>query len=112
MITGTARALATVGYAGGRPDWKAIEALLGEWRPDALVVGVPRHLDGTHQPMTDAAERFCRQLEGRFGLTVYRADERLTSAAAAELDDGGQSLDARAARVILESWMSTGPEQP
>ncbi len=112
MITGTARPLTGVQSLDGKPDWTTIKALVSEWKPDALVVGIPYHMDGNRQPLTDAAERFCRQLEGRFGLPVHRAEERLSSQTAYELSDGGHdSLDALAARVILEGWMNTRPVQ-
>ena len=44
-----------------------------------LVVGLPVHADGTPHEMTARAERFARQLEGRFGLKVARVDERYTT---------------------------------
>ena len=40
-ITGTATPLTTVAARGGQPDWTAIEQLVRQWRPDALIVGVP-----------------------------------------------------------------------
>jgi len=112
MITRTAQPLQNVNSQNGRPDWNAIAALISEWNPQALVVGVPYHLDGRRQPMTEIAERFCRQLEGRFGLPVYRSDERLSSVAAAEIEDNKHSIDALAARIILEDWMSRGSTEP
>ena len=43
------------------------------------MVGLPVHADGTPHEMTARAERFARQLEGRFGLQVARVDERYTT---------------------------------
>ena len=109
-ITRSATALTTITAKQGTPDWLTIESLIKEWRPGALVVGIPYHMDGSDQPMTQAAEHFCRQLEGRFHLPVYRADERLSSVQAeALLAEHGETttreIDALAAQVILESWL-------
>ena len=40
--------------------WKAVEALVKEWEPVLLVVGVPRHGDGTDCDLTPRCERFAR----------------------------------------------------
>lgn len=60
----------------------AIERLIGEWRPALLVVGRPLGEDGAPHEMTRRAERFARQLHGRFGLPVRMVDERYSSAEA------------------------------
>ena len=65
----------------GRGDaaFAAIGTLIGDWGPSLLVVGVPRHPDGSAHETTRQAERFARRLEGRFGLAVVRVDERYSS---------------------------------
>ena len=109
-LTGTATPLTTLQPVKNRPDWEAIARLIDEWRPDALVVGLPVKLDDTPSEMQDAARRFARQLEGRFHLPVHLADERLTSREAwSRL--GGRAMkditriDAMAAKLILETWL-------
>jgi putative Holliday junction resolvase len=108
-ITQSANQLLTLSAKKGNPDWEAIETLIREWQPGALVVGIPYHMDGSEQPMTLAAERFCRQLEGRFHLPVHRAEERLSSVQAESLlkeqGDSSSKTDAVAAQIILESWL-------
>ena len=42
-------------------DWKAIERLLDEWRPQQLVVGMPLSMDGEDQEMTPRTKRFARK---------------------------------------------------
>jgi putative Holliday junction resolvase len=98
-ITCAARPLAIID-AQGDDRWHRIEALLAEWRPHELVVGIPRHPDGAAHEMTARCERFARQLEGRFGLPVARVDERYSSTAVA----GGR--DDAAAAVILQQYLS------
>ena len=55
--------------------------------------------------MSEAAERFARQLEGRFHMPVYRMDERLSTFEARDRAGDIADLDAVAAQAILESWM-------
>ena len=112
-ITGAARPLRTLLTRQQRPDWDAIARLIAEWRPDRLVVGVPRHADDSASAMTAAALRFSRQLHGRFRLPVATVDERLSSWEAEQRHFAGahrrrpaDPLDAEAAAVILESWFN------
>jgi putative Holliday junction resolvase len=105
-ITGTATALATLESRDGRPDWDSITDLVRTWQPDALVVGLPLHADGSDSAITAAARHFIRQLEGRYRLPVYGMDERLSShAAAGSHDTQRRGVDAAAARIILQDWL-------
>src|SRR5665647_1345558 len=61
-----------------------IEALLKEWQPSALVVGLPGNDDGTPHELTALCRRFANRLHGRFGLTTILVDERYTSLIASE----------------------------
>ncbi|MBH9553188.1 Holliday junction resolvase RuvX [Inhella gelatinilytica] len=100
-LTGQARALTTL-RESGKAVFPAIERLLAEWQPDALVVGVPRHPDGQPHAMTAAAQKFAASLRGRFHKPVYEVDERYTSVEAAA--QGARDLDAAAAALILEQF--------
>jgi putative Holliday junction resolvase len=91
--------------AAGDARFAAIAALVSEWRPDALVVGVPFHPDGAAHDNTRRAQRFARQLHGRFGLPVHEVDERYTTTEAAA--GGAADLDAAAAAIILDQFLST-----
>ncbi len=103
-LTG-ASPLTTLTQAGDA-RFVAIAKLVAEWQPDALVVGVPRHPDGQAHEVTAQAERFARQLEGRFARPVFRVDERYSSVEAAREAPSRQGdLDARSAAVILEQHL-------
>jgi putative Holliday junction resolvase len=97
-LTREARPLAIVG-AEGDARWARIAALIAEWQPARLVVGIPRHPDGAAHEMTARCERFARQLEGRYRLPVERVDERYSSAVV----EGGR--DDEAAAVILQQYL-------
>ena len=78
-----------------------------EWQPDALVIGVPYHPDGAPHDNTRAAQRFARQLRGRFRLPVYEVDERYSTTEA--LASGARDADAASACIILEQFLRSLP---
>ncbi|WP_428608074.1 Holliday junction resolvase RuvX [Sedimenticola sp.] len=108
--TGTANPLVTLRAIQQKPDWKRISRLIEEWLPEALVVGLPYDMDDSETEIAPLARRFARQLEGRYRLPVYLADERLTSQIARQERGRGMKkydeLDAIAAKLILETWLS------
>ncbi len=86
----------------GDARFTAIEAVLREWQPQALVVGVPFHPDGAEHENTQRARRFIRQLQGRFKLPVFEVDERYTTTEA--LAAGAADADGASAVLILEQF--------
>jgi putative holliday junction resolvase len=101
-LTGTAQPLCTVA-ATGDARFAAIARLVDEWRPDALVVGVPFHPDGAEHENTLRARRFAHQLHGRLRLDVHEVDERYTTTEAKAA--GAGDLDAASAALILEQYL-------
>ena len=110
---GIAHPVTTIEAADRKTRYAAIAALITEWQPALLVVGLPAHLDGTEHEMSRLARKFARELAGRFNLPVELVDERLTSAAAAmSLEEAGVTgrrmkpvLDQVAAQHILQSYL-------
>ena len=87
---GIAHPLEAIDAAANDVRFARISALIEEWRPVALVVGLPLALDGSAHHMTRLARRFSQRLSGRFGLEVRMVDERLTSVEAQhQARDGG-----------------------
>ena len=114
-LTGSANALAVVSVSI-QPDWQTISTIMAEWKPVALVVGLPLDAEGGETDMSRETRRFGRQLEGRYGIPVLYEDERLTSFGAEQRfvqsrERGGMRRkdaalkDAMAAQIILESWL-------
>jgi putative Holliday junction resolvase len=93
--------------AEGDARFDAIGRLIAEWQPDALVVGIPFHPDGAPHDNTRRAQRFARQLQGRFGLDIHQVDERYSTTEA--LSAGSGDVDAASAAVILDQFLSTLP---
>lgn len=116
-LTKSASPLGVVAVRGGEPDWDAIARLVAEWRPGALVVGLPYNMDLSEQEMTHRARHFAAELAERFPLPVHTVDERLSSreaeAALKERRQQGrrritrEDIDGAAACVILESWFNS-----
>lgn len=89
--------------AEGDARFAPIAQRIAEWQPDALVVGVPYHPDGAPHDNTRLAQRFARQLQGRFKLPVFEVDERYSTTEA--LQAGARDADAAAACIILEQFL-------
>jgi len=117
-LTGTASPLTTLDAHGREPDWAAIDRLVDEWRPAALVIGIPRNMDGSDSEMTARAGRFLRQLRARHRLPTFGVDERLTTFDAEQRlaeaglprDRARGEIDRVAAQLILETWFAGSGE--
>ncbi len=115
-LTGSASPLTTLDAKLGVPHWDVVQALLSQWRPLALVVGLPTCIDDSELYTTAAARGFARQLRKRFALPVHLVDERLSTveARAYLFAKGGyrkinnSEIDSIAACVILEQWLQGG----
>lgn len=112
QLTGTARPLIALKAQDGIPDWNRLEALLKEWQPDRVVVGLPLNMDGSEQPLTVRARNLPTACTGASGVQVDLHDERLSTVEArAELFERGGfralskgNVDSLSAVIILESW--------
>lgn len=110
-LTRTASPLEIIPVHRNKPDWSLIERLINHWQPDALLVGHPLCMNGAAQDMTRLAERFSRQLEGRFHLPVLAVDERLSTYEAGRRTGQMRQVDAVAAQVILETWLGENDDK-
>jgi len=98
----TANALGTI-RAEGDARFAQVAERIAEWQPEALVIGVPLHPDGAPHENTARAQKFGRQLRGRFGLPVYEVDERYSTTEAHA--QGARDADAASACIILEQFL-------
>jgi putative Holliday junction resolvase len=115
---GTAHALPALAAVTQPGRMTAIGRLVKEWGPAVLVVGRPLGEDGAAREMTRRAERFARQLNGRFGLPVRLVDESFSSVEAesrvraaygarkAATLARGKALDSQAAQLLLEQYFN------
>lgn len=112
-LTGNARPLITISEEKNERRFASIGALIAEWQPCALVVGLPLNDDGTSHEMTALCRRFANRLRGRFNLPTILLDERYTSlSASAQLNGKGirgmkqkSLIDQYAAKEILQAYL-------
>jgi putative Holliday junction resolvase len=119
-ITGTAKGLTTLNSVQSKPNWDAIDKLVGEWQPQLLVVGMPHNMDdqaGERQHILhDEVKGFGNQLAERYNLPVEWIDEKLSSLEAEQLLASNQQkkqrkkskaeIDKLAAQLILQSYLN------
>lgn len=127
-LTGTASSLTTLICHHKKINWDAIDELLAQWHPAALIIGLPLTMDGEEQETTQSVKVFGNLLNERYNLPIHYMDERLTSREASQLlgYDGitsprrkskpgkkvkkhkqqGHDIDQVAAQLILQSWLN------
>jgi putative Holliday junction resolvase len=111
---GVAHPLDTIDAEANDVRFARIEALIDEWQPVLLLVGLPLALDGSEHGLTALARRFAQRLQGRYGIETRLVDERLTSVEAEQqareigLDvrTARSKIDQLAAKLIMESYFS------
>ncbi len=114
---GIAHPVTTLHAESNEQRLAAVAALVAEWQPSLLVVGLPLHPDAAEHEMTRAARRFANRLRERFRLETVLVDERYTSTAAGEALAGAgahgarrkRGLDPVAAQHILQAWFDEHP---
>jgi putative Holliday junction resolvase len=86
-----------------------VEAIGGHVRSldiEAIVVGLPRNMDGSLGPSADAARAFARVLHDRLHVPVHMWDERLTTLAAERMLVGA-GMRRRARRAVVDQVAAT-----
>jgi len=117
-VTGSASPLGTVVNRVDGVDHEAIAALIKEWGPTGIVVGMPSHADGTPSAMQEPIEAFIADLQ-HYGLVVDTVDERYTSVEAKQVLKKARAagtqrritkemIDSAAAVFIAERYLSSG----
>lgn len=108
-----------VGFTTVVSEWnreKACEkvaALVKEHKPERLVMGFPKNMDGTEGPRAELYREFAKMLEEKTGMEVILWDERRTtveahnilSASGKKMKKHKKNVDAVAASLILEGYL-------
>ena len=104
-VTRTASPLCEIPAKNGKPDWAALDAVISQWQPQRLLVGLPTHMDGTESEMSVRARQFAQSLRRRYDRRVVLVDERLTSQEAKRLapEDNRHAV---AAGLIAQTWLN------
>ncbi len=109
-LTRQARPLKILSPVTREQRFAALAALLEEWRPDRVVVGLPLASDGSEQYHSLRCRRFANQLHGRFGVTAELVDERGSSVEAQLALGNNDADDAMAAAIILQRYFDALPK--
>ncbi len=116
-ITKTASALKTI-HIKNKFSWDELDEIITKWQPKAIIIGRPLTEDGKEQLTTKQAHNFANKVKNRYKLPVYEVDERYSSMAVQEefaqaramgnaKRKHGKSLDAHAAKNILQRYLDT-----
>lgn len=116
-VTGSASPLGVIANRSTGVDSEKITALVSEWRPTQLVVGMPAHADGSPSDIQEHIEAFIEALRVH-GLPVETVDERYTSVEAERaLKTARQAgtrgriskeeIDSAAAVIIAERYLAS-----
>lgn len=111
--------VATLLCINNKPNWEQITALINEWQPIGLVVGISKQQDGSDNRITPSMLKFCRQLQGRYNIAVQQIDETLSTFEAKQMlfdelhltaNKLWEVQDQLAAQLILQSWLNLQPK--
>jgi len=113
-ITHSASPCKTLPQIDGNPDWLAIGDEILQWKPQALILGIPYSTDGSDNKMTAASRRFGEELKKRFKLPVIEVNEALSSQQAEEIlkeklkinQHNKHEIDRIAAAIIVQRWLN------
>jgi putative Holliday junction resolvase len=109
-----AHPLETIPVANGKPVPRILEIAKARGA-EAIIVGMPRNMDGSHGPAAEKARALINELRSGTNLPVIAWDERLTTVAAERsLRESGRNakqqksvIDQVAAQIILQSWLDS-----
>jgi putative Holliday junction resolvase len=117
-VTGSASPLGVVANRESGMDHERIAALIREWKPTEIVVGMPAHADGSPSEMQIPVNAFVKELE-RYDLPIATVDERFTSVEAERVLKDARAagtsgriskemIDSAAAVLIAERYLASG----
>ncbi|MFT4693242.1 MAG: putative Holliday junction resolvase [Francisella sp.] len=113
MITKTASPVGTVEAFDGVPNWIDLDKVMKRWNPSDIIVGLPLDTRDLDTDITRDARKFAIEIEERYKKPVHLINEAYSTREARwrleSVKDKKVShikVDAMAACVILETWMS------
>jgi putative holliday junction resolvase len=109
-----ATGLTTVHRQRLESDLQQIRELAQKRQAEAIVIGLPRNMNGTIGPQAEKVQHFGTLVQERLGLPIFYEDERLTTVQAQKSLQAQQVsaikrrklIDQQAAAVILQQWLN------
>ena len=116
-ITGSGSPLGIINNRKGNIEHNVIENIVKEWNPTIIVVGMPRHTDGSISKIQKEVESFIIELQ-RYKLDIETVDERYTSIEAENILKSARAagssgriskdmIDSAAAVLIAERYLAS-----
>lgn len=110
----TAQGVKTIKNTGIKRLLSELQEVIAEYKPEKIVIGLPKNMDGSEGFRAEATYAFAKKLETVYEGEIVFWDERLSSVGAArylnETNTRGKKrknvLDTVAACIILEGYLN------
>lgn len=111
----SAQGLTTITRINTETDLSRLKEIIALYQVEEVVVGLPRHLNGTLGTQAEEVMSFVNQLHKNFNLPVVTWDERLSSVAAEKIlleadvsrKKRKKVIDKLAAAIFLQSYLES-----
>lgn len=109
-----ASGVGTIKNTGRKTLFSELEKIIGEYKPETVVIGLPKNMDGTEGFRVDETKKFADDLKRIFNGTIVFEDERLTTVGASRYlnttNTRGKKrkavIDTVSACLILEQYLA------
>lgn len=110
----TAQGVKTIKNTGTKKLLAGLEDVIKEYKPEKIVIGLPKNMDGSEGFRVDATKEFAEKLKEIYDGEIVFWDERMSSLGAKrylnETNTRGKKrkavLDTVAACIILEGYLT------
>lgn len=110
-----ASGVGTIQNKGNKVLFSELQKILDEYKPEKIVIGLPKNMDGTEGFRVDATKEFAKNLESIYNGEIIFIDERLTTVGATRYLDTTNTrgkkrkavLDTVSACLILEQYLNS-----
>lgn len=110
-----AQGVGTIKNKGMRKLTEELRTVIGEYKPEKIVIGLPKNMDGSEGFRVDATHEFAEALKAVYDGEIVFWDERLSSVGASrflnETNTRGKKrkevLDTVAACIILDGYLDS-----
>ncbi|QIV96058.1 putative Holliday junction resolvase [Allofrancisella inopinata] len=113
MITKTASPIGTIEAYDGKPNWFELDKVIKRWNPSDIIIGLPLDTKDLDTDITRDTRNFAKEVEDRYQKNVHLINEAYSTREARWRLESVKNkkvshvkVDALAACVILETWMS------
>ncbi|MBQ3461620.1 MAG: Holliday junction resolvase RuvX [Clostridia bacterium] len=113
----TAQGVKTIKNTGIKKLLAELKEVIDEYKPEKIIIGLPKNMDGSEGFRAQATREFAKRLEEIYDGKIIFWDERLSSMGAKrylnETNTRGKKrkevLDTVAACIILEGYLTANP---